>query len=92
VVDKTAGSIAGVLAMRPTVLILDEPSAGLDAEARDELYARLAYLQREEGLTVILVSHDMSEVAMLADTVFVMHEGQVRLSGSPAHVFRKTTN
>ena len=88
--QKRRVAIAGVLAMRPTVLILDEPSAGLDAEARDELYVQLARLQHEEGLTIIIVSHDMTEVAALADTVFVLHEGRVKLSGRPEDVFRRS--
>ena len=88
--QKRRVAIAGVLAMRPTVLILDEPSAGLDAEARNELYGQLARLQHDEGLTIIIVSHDMTEVAALADTVFVLHEGQVKLSGHPESVFRRS--
>lgn len=80
-------ALAGVLAMRPAVLVLDEPSAGLDAEARDELYARLADLRAGEGLTLVLVSHDMGEVAALAERVFVLAGGALRLSGTPSEVF-----
>lgn len=80
-------ALAGVLAMRPRTLVLDEPSAGLDAEARDELYARLADLRAREGMTIVLVSHDMGEVAALADAVFVLADGALRLSGTPAEVF-----
>lgn len=82
-------ALAGVLAMRPRVLVLDEPSAGLDAEARDELYAQLLNLRVSEGLTIVLVSHDMSEVANLADTVFVLANGELRLSGPPEEVFQR---
>jgi energy-coupling factor transport system ATP-binding protein len=81
-------AIAGVLAMRPRTLVLDEPSAGLDAEARDELYAQLALLRKRDGLTVVLVSHDMEEVATQAEVMFVLAEGALRLSGAPDEVFR----
>lgn len=82
-------ALAGVLAMQPSVLVLDEPSAGLDAEARDELYARIEYLRRSQGLTIVLVSHDMGEVAALADTLFVLAQGELRLHGAPDEVFRR---
>jgi energy-coupling factor transporter ATPase len=81
-------ALAGVLAMRPEVLVLDEPSAGLDAEAREELYGRLAELRRTDGLTLIFISHDMAEVATLADLVFVMEGGRLKLVGSPDDIFR----
>jgi energy-coupling factor transport system ATP-binding protein len=80
-------ALAGVLAMRPRVLVLDEPSAGLDAEARDELYARLADLRARDGMTLVLVSHDMAEVAAHADVMFVLAQGELRLAGAPAEVF-----
>jgi energy-coupling factor transport system ATP-binding protein len=83
-------ALAGVLAMRPRTLVLDEPSAGLDAEARAELYAQLRALRRENGLTLALVSHDMSEVAELADQIFVLAEGELRLAGAPEQVFGDT--
>lgn len=83
-------ALAGVLAQRPRVLVLDEPSAGLDAEARDELYAQLAKLREQEGMTIVLVTHDMSEVATLADTMFVLAAGELRLAGTPEEVFRRT--
>ena len=82
-------ALAGVLAMRPHTLVLDEPSAGLDTEGRDELYARLSELRTRDGLTIVLVSHDMSEVARLADTLFVLSDGELRLSGSPDTLFRQ---
>ena len=81
-------ALAGVLAMRPPILVLDEPSAGLDAEARDELYARLGELRRTDGLTLVFISHDMAEVAALADLVFVMDSGRLKLSGAPEDIFR----
>lgn len=80
-------ALAGVLAMRPRTLVLDEPSSGLDAEARDELYDCLKDLRTRQGITLVLVSHDMGEVAALADTVFVLDQGRLRLSGSPGEVF-----
>lgn len=83
-------ALAGVLAMRPRILVLDEPSAGLDAEARDEIYGRLSALRERDGLTVIIVSHDMGEVARMADTVFVLSEGHLRLAGPPQELFRHT--
>src|SRR5690348_2547045 len=83
-------ALAGVLAMRPQTLALDEPSAGLDAEARAELYAQLRALRRENGLTLVLVSHDMSEVAELADQIVVLAEGELRLAGAPEQVFGDT--
>jgi energy-coupling factor transport system ATP-binding protein len=81
-------ALAGVLAMRPEVLVLDEPSAGLDAPARDELYSRLAELRRTDGLTLVFISHDMAEVATLADLVFVMDGGRLKLAGAPDDIFR----
>lgn len=83
-------ALAGVLAMQPHVLILDEPSAGLDAEAREELYTSLAELRIRDGLTIVLVSHDMGEVARLADTLFILSHGELKLSGPPDALFRRT--
>ncbi len=83
-------ALAGVLAMRPLTLVLDEPSAGLDAEARDEIYVCLAALRAEEGVTLVIVSHDMSEVAKLADLVFALADGKLRRAGPPDEVFRRT--
>lgn len=83
-------ALAGVLAMRPHTLVLDEPSAGLDAEGREEMYATLRELRARERLTLILISHDMSEVAALAERVYVLHDGRLRMSGTPAEVFART--
>lgn len=83
-------ALAGVLAMRPRVLVLDEPSAGLDAEARDEIYARLRALRERDGLTIVIVSHDMGEVARMADSMYVLAGGQLRLAGTPQELFRQT--
>jgi energy-coupling factor transport system ATP-binding protein len=84
-------ALAGVLAMRPRVLVLDEPSAGLDAEARDEIYARLKALRERDGLTIVIVSHDMGEVARMADSMYVLASGQLRLAGTPRELFRQTS-
>lgn len=83
-------ALAGVLAMRPRIVVLDEPSAGLDAEAREEIYATLRELRAREGLTLIVISHDMSEVAALADTALALRDGQMALSGPTEEVFRQT--
>ena len=80
-------AIAGVLAMRPQVLILDEPAAGLDPRGRDEVLARISALQRERGITVILVSHSMEDVARLVKRIVVMHEGGILHDGTPREVF-----
>jgi energy-coupling factor transport system ATP-binding protein len=80
-------ALAGLLAMSPSVLILDEPTAGLDATGRAEFYVYLRRVQREQGMTVVLVSHDMAEVAALADRLFVLHEGQLVIEGRPQAVF-----
>ncbi len=82
-------ALAGALAMRPRTLVLDEPSAGLDAEGREEIYATLRELRRQEGLTLLIISHDMSEVVALAERVFVLREGRLRLSGTPDEVFQR---
>lgn len=83
-------ALAGVLSMRPRIVVLDEPSAGLDAEAREEIYATLRELRMREGLTLIVISHDMSEVAALADTTLALRDGRVALSGPTDAVFRQT--
>lgn len=84
-------ALAGVLAVRPQVLILDEPSAGLDAQARDELFETLAGLRKRQGTTLILVSHDMGEIASLADQIVVLAEGTLVAAGAPQDVFAKTS-
>lgn len=85
--QKRRVALAGVLAMSPRILILDEPTVGLDADARDEFYGYLKRVQQRQDVTVILVSHDMSEVASLADTLFVLSQGQLVMQGSPRHIF-----
>jgi energy-coupling factor transport system ATP-binding protein len=80
-------ALAGVLAMSPKVLILDEPSVGLDGETRAEFYHYLKQVQQERGVTIVLVSHDMSEVAAMADWIFVLHQGRLMMQGTPRDVF-----
>ena len=80
-------AIAGVLAMEPKVLILDEPTAGLDPRGRDEILNQIAALHREKGNTVILVSHSMEDVGRLADRILVMYHGQKMFFDTPANVF-----
>ncbi|MDI9441299.1 MAG: energy-coupling factor transporter ATPase [Firmicutes bacterium] len=87
--QKRRVAIAGVLAMRPSVLILDEPTAGLDPKGRDEILDRVKALQEERGVTVVLVSHSMEDVARLVERIIVMEKGRVALDGTPTEVFRQ---
>jgi energy-coupling factor transport system ATP-binding protein len=80
-------ALAGVLAMQPSILVLDEPTVGLDADGREEFYSYLWRARKERGITIILVSHDMTEVAALADTLFVMHSGRLVMQGTPRQIF-----
>jgi energy-coupling factor transport system ATP-binding protein len=84
--EKRRVAIAGVLAMGPEVLVLDEPTAGLDPATRDELLTLIRRL-RDAGVSVVLVSHDLEEVAEVADRVCALHDGRVRVTGLPAEVF-----
>lgn len=86
--QKRRVAIAGVLAMRPEVLILDEPTAGLDPKGRDEILDKVSELRQERGLTVILVSHSMEDVAKYADRLMVMSGGEKLYDGTPKEVFR----
>lgn len=86
--QKRRVAIAGVLAMRPQVLILDEPTAGLDPKGRDEILDQVSALQKERGITVILVSHSMEDVAKYADRLMVMSGGEKLYDGAPKEVFR----
>lgn len=80
-------AIAGVVALEPEYLILDEPAAGLDPCGRDEIFSRILKLYQKTNIAVILVSHNMDEVARLATRLLVLHEGSVLLDGSPERVF-----
>lgn len=86
--QKRRAAIAGVLAMKPEILILDEPTAGLDPKGRDEILNQIAALRKETGMTVILVSHSMEDVAKYVDRIIVMNRGQVMLDDVPREVFR----
>lgn len=85
--QKRRVAIAGVLAMEPEVLILDEPTAGLDPKGRDELLEQLAKLHREKQITIILVSHSMEDMANYAERILVMDQGSIVLDGTPKEVF-----
>lgn len=86
--QKRRVAIAGVLAMEPEVLILDEPTAGLDPRGRDEILEQIDCLHRERNMTIILVSHSMEDVARYADRLIVMNHGQKVFDGAPKEVFR----
>ena len=86
--QKRRVAIAGVLAMEPEVLILDEPTAGLDPKGRDEILDEISSLHKERGITVILVSHSMEDVAKYVERIIVMNQGEVLHDGAPREVFR----
>ncbi|MCI9416988.1 MAG: energy-coupling factor transporter ATPase [Eubacterium sp.] len=86
--QKRRVAIAGVLAMKPEVLILDEPTAGLDPGGRDEILDLIAKMHQEQNMTVILVSHSMEDVAKYVQRIIVMHDGGVLYDGSPREVFQ----
>lgn len=85
--QKRKVALAGVLSLQPKILVLDEPTAGLDPRSRQELLGRIKHLNETEGLTVIFVSHNMEEVAELADRVYVMGQGKVVCEGTPRAIF-----
>ncbi len=85
--QKRRVAIAGVLAMKPEVLILDEPTAGLDPKGRDDILAQIAKLHKEAGITIILVTHSMEDVANFADRLFVMNDGQLVFQNPTKEVF-----
>ena len=87
--QKRRVAIAGVLAMKPEVLVLDEPTAGLDPKGRDEILDQIAALKRETGITVLLVSHSMEDVAKYVDRIIVMNKGRVMYDDEPREVFKQ---
>ncbi|WP_238884315.1 energy-coupling factor transporter ATPase [Clostridium sp. YIM B02551] len=87
--QKRRVAIAGVVAMEPKILILDEPTAGLDPKGRDEILEQIVKLHDEYGMTIILVSHSMEDVAKVAERVIVMNGGEIILDGSPKNVFKE---
>ena len=85
--QKRRAAIAGVLAMRPKLLVLDEPTAGLDPKGRDDILDQIQKLHKERGITVILVSHSMEDVAKYVDRIIVMDHGCMKFDGEPKKVF-----
>lgn len=85
--QKRRVAIAGVLAMKPKVLILDEPAAGLDPGGRREILDMIAGIRRERGISVVLVSHSMEDVAEYVDRIIVMNDGYIAMDGTPHEVF-----
>lgn len=88
--QKRRAAIAGVLAMEPKILILDEPTAGLDPAGRDEILSKIRDMHKRMNLTVLLVSHSMEDVARLADRILVLNSGSVEMFDTPANVFKKS--
>lgn len=85
--QKRKVALAGILALKPKILVLDEPTAGLDPKSRNELLNNIKLLNKEEKLTVLFVSHNMEEVAFLADRIYVMANGTDVLTGTPKEIF-----
>ena len=87
--QKRRVAIAGVIAMEPKVLILDEPTAGLDPKGRDDILEQIKLLHKEYKMTIIIVSHSMEDVANIAEKIIVMNGGKVALDGIPDTVFKE---
>lgn len=87
--QKRRVAIAGVVAMEPQILILDEPTAGLDPKGRDDILSQIVHLYKESNITIILVSHSMEDVAKVANRIIVMDSGQCILDGTPEKVFKE---
>lgn len=85
--EKRRVAIAGVIAMQPKVLVLDEPVAGLDPVGREEILALIKQLQKDVSQTIIMVSHNMDDIAVLADRIIALHDGKIELDGTPEEVF-----
>lgn len=90
--QKRRVAIAGVIAMNPEVLILDEPTAGLDPGGRDEIFNLIKSLHEKNNMTIILSSHSMDDMAKLAKTLIVMNHGKVEFMGTPREVFKSNAN
>ena len=88
--QKRRVAIAGVMAMQPRVLILDEPTAGLDPDSRAEVLRNVDNYRRAMGACIIMVSHSMEDAARNADRIFVFHDGKLDITGTPAEVFRQS--
>ena len=87
--QKRRVAIAGVIAMEPNVLILDEPTAGLDPAGRDDILEQIKFLHEKYNMTIIFVSHSMEDVGKLAEKIIVMNDGHIELQGKPKEVFRE---
>lgn len=87
--QKRRVAIAGVVAMKPKVLVLDEPTAGLDPRGRDDILDEIRNLYEKEKITIILVSHSMEDIARLVNRIFVMHKSKVAMTGTTREVFSK---
>ena len=87
--QKRRVAIAGVIAMEPKVLILDEPTAGLDPKGRDDILEQIKILHEKYNMTIVLVSHSMEDVGKLAERIVVMNKGKVALMGKPAEIFKE---
>ena len=87
--QKRRVAIAGVIAMEPKVLILDEPTAGLDPQGRDDILEQIKLLHEKYKMTIVLVSHSMEDVGKLAQRIVVMNKGKVELLGKPSEVFKE---
>ena len=87
--QKRRVAIAGVLAMKPTTLILDEPTAGLDPKGRDDILNQIKELHKTSNMTIIIVSHSMEDVANMAQRIIVMNHGKVAIQGKPSEVFKE---
>ena len=87
--QKRCVAIAGVLAMQPEILVLDEPAAGLDPETKNEIFELLCKIREERNNAIVLVSHHMEDVAQFANRVWVMHEGKIAMDGTPEEVYTR---
>lgn len=87
--QKRRVAIAGVIAMKPKVLVLDEPTAGLDPNGRDEILDEIYELFKKGGITVVLVSHNMEDIAKIASRILVMDKGRIVMDGSPREIFKR---
>ncbi len=88
--EKRRAAIAGIIAMRPDILVLDEPAAGLDPRGRDAIFANLVRYHEESGNTVVIVSHSMEDMARYCDHLIVMNEGKIVMQGDRDYVFSRS--
>ena len=87
--QKRCAAIAGVLAMQPEILVLDEPAAGLDPETKHEIFELLCRIREKRNNAIVLVSHHMEDVAQFANRVWVMYEGKIAMDGTPEEVYSR---